>query len=317
MRAMGRGSLCKAIAENVQAVLTAADCLVSSPPYANGLGKEETYTDHAKREKDSQRGIMREKGIVDPFYGQHPAQLGNLPPGSVADAILSSPPYANGCAHTGGTDPQPQHIQGGSLPYVTYGTERGQLAALPMGEVAAVVSSPPWEDQLVNHHTPEKYEALKAKVIRDGKGHGGKFSVGQPYGDESAGQLGATAGDTFWEAARTILAQTYAVLRPGGHAIWVVKDYCRKGQIVPFSQQWKTLAEHVGFVTLHEHHAMLVEEHGIQRGLFGEDTQHQTQRKSFFRRLHERKRPDLAINYETILCMVKPHAGMPPDDAWQ
>ena len=41
------------------------------------------------------------KGYCGPYYGQHPAQLGNLSPGSVECAI-SSPPYANGCTHTGG-----------------------------------------------------------------------------------------------------------------------------------------------------------------------------------------------------------------------
>ena len=72
------------------------------------------------------------------------------------------------------------------------------------------------------------------------------------------------------------------------------------------------------FQTLHEHHALLVEHHGTQRQLFGEaDTEYQTARKSFFRRLHEAKRPDLAIDFEVVLCMVKPHAGLPPDEAWQ
>ena len=51
------------------------------------------------------------------------------------------------------------------------------------------------------------------------------------------------------------------------------------------------LCENVWFQTLHEHHALLVEHHGTQRQLFDEeDTEHQTVRKSFFRRLHEAKR---------------------------
>ena len=129
----GQGALVQGDSRELHKVLAEVACVVSSPPYANGLGKEDTYADHAKREKDSHRSIMREKGIVDPFYGQHPAQLGNLPPGSVADAILSSPPYANGCAHTGGADSQPQHIQGGVLQYVTYGTEPAQLGTMPPG----------------------------------------------------------------------------------------------------------------------------------------------------------------------------------------
>ena len=63
---------------------------------------------------------------------------------------MSSPPYANGCAHTGGADPQPQHIQGGPLPYVAYGQDAAQLGAMAPGSLAdAIVSSPPYADQQV------------------------------------------------------------------------------------------------------------------------------------------------------------------------
>lgn len=53
--------------------------VVSSPPYAQGLSKEHTYTDHATRATSSHRRIMIEKGIADPFYGTSPGQLGNAP----------------------------------------------------------------------------------------------------------------------------------------------------------------------------------------------------------------------------------------------
>jgi hypothetical protein len=160
--------------------------------------------------------------------------------------VLSSPPYAKGCRHTGGVDPQPQYVQGGAVHHVHYGN-------MP-------------------------------------------------------GQVGTTQGDTFWEASRTILEQVYALLKSNGVAMWVVKSYCQEGKIVDFPGQWRRLCERVGLVTLHEHHALLVEEHGMQRDLFGADTQQRTERKSFFRRLHEAKRPDLAINHETVYCMVKPAA---------
>src|SRR3990167_5356956 len=73
-------------------VLAAADLVVSSPPYSEGLSKEHTYSDHDKRDKDSHRRIMTEKGIVDPFYGHTPGQLGALPAGDVA-AVVGSQPF--------------------------------------------------------------------------------------------------------------------------------------------------------------------------------------------------------------------------------
>jgi hypothetical protein len=60
----------------------------------------------------------------------------------------------------------------------------------------------------------------------------------------------------------------------------------------------------VGFVTLHEHRALLVEETEHDTLFNGKETR-KTERKSFFRRLHEAKSPQTAINWETVLCMVK------------
>ena len=120
------------------------------------------------------------------------------------------------------------------------------------------------------------------------------------------GQLGNEEANDFWSAALQVGSQTVALLSPGAHAIWVTKDYVRHGAIVPFTRQWAALCEQAGFVWLHHHQAMLVEDHGTELSLFGEPVTRRTERKSFFRRLHEKKRPDLAIHYESVLCFVKP-----------
>jgi hypothetical protein len=189
-----------------------------------------------------------------------------------------------------------------------YGTSPGQLAALPAGTVEGVidgvVGSPPYAvetDRLCPH----------GGKSTDGEGGWRNFYSTNPQ--NLGNPQGAAGLDTFWAAAREIVAQCFAILKPGGVAIWVVKAYCRDGAIVDFPGQWRTLCEHVGFVTVHEHHAMLVERHGMQGELFGAETEQTTQRKSFFRRLHEKKRPDLAINHETVYCMVKPDAGTAPE----
>ena len=59
-------------------------------------------------------------------------------------------------------------------------------------------------------------------------------------------------------------------------------------------------------MTVHEHHAMLTQELDEQLHLDGTSTRRRVERKSFFRRLAE-KRPDAPrIDYETVLCLVKP-----------
>jgi hypothetical protein len=100
-------------------------------------------------------------------------------------------------------------------------------------------------------------------------------------------------------------ALSHGWLRPGGVAIWVTKDFVRKGVRVPFGDQWLALCESRGFVTMCRHHAMLVEHYGEQTGLFGDATALTTSRKSFFRRLAESKgSPE--INWEDVICVRKP-----------
>ena len=149
-----------------------------------------------------------------------------------------------------------------------------------------VISSPPYSETRVGQES--------------GQEHCGR---GDQYGAE-AGQLGAMSDD-FWPAARQIVSQVHAALRPGGHAVWVVKDYVKGGERVPFSDQWRQLCESVGFVTLHEHHAMLVSESPGQMTIDGECETKTTSRKSFFRRLCESKGSP-RIDWETVWCMVKP-----------
>lgn len=109
---------------------------------------------------------------------------------------------------------------------------------------------------------------------------------------------------TFWAAAKIIVAQCHQVLKPNGMAIWVVKDFVRKGKRVPFSDQWLALCEQVGFSLVCCHKAMLVKSHGAQHRLDGEVDELETRRISFFRRLAEKKGSP-KIEWETVLCVRK------------
>jgi hypothetical protein len=110
-------------------------------------------------------------------------------------------------------------------------------------------------------------------------------------------------GETFWAAARTILAQTHAVLRPGAMTAWMVGDYVRDGQRVPFSQQWLELATAVGFTPVLWATVWKVEDHGTQLDVFGGATTRRTSRVGFFRRLANRNNPSAAIENEEVLFL--------------
>jgi hypothetical protein len=115
----------------------------------------------------------------------------------------------------------------------------------------------------------------------------------------------AHVDDTFWSAAREIVAQCHQILRPGGHAIWITKDFVRKGKRVPFSDQWQALCEAQGFRLVCRHRAMLVKHHGSQDTIFGDVEHVITERKSFFRRLHEKRPGAVKIDWEDVLCLIK------------
>lgn len=221
-----------------------------------------------------------------------------------AGCVVSSPPYADGAQHTGGPDLHPEHIQGGPLPYVAYGATPGQLAGLPTGEVADVIlSSPPYEASVSNlagnHGKPGKPTWKAAGIAkRDPRLNPG-------YG-ETPGNVGNLTHNTFWSAAKTIVSEATALLPPGGLAVWVCKAFVRGGKLVDFPGDWQKLCEACGLVLVERIEASLVEDHGMQEGLFGESTQVQTARKSFFKRLAEKRPGAPQINSETVLILQKP-----------
>ena len=160
---------------------------------------------------------------------------------------------------------------------------------MPAGSVDAVVSSPPYEGSL------ESKDVVFQKAARPGR-----TNQCSDYGD-TEGNIGNQTGETFWTAARDIVAECQAILKPGGLAVWVCKDFVRKGERVPFSDDWQRLCESCGFELVERIQASLVkrDEHP---GLFGEDVVKTKERKSFFRRLAE-KNGSPPIDHEDVVVM--------------
>lgn len=284
--------------------------VVSSPPYATEVVRNRSS--HLKKARMAAKGY-KPKGtagmtgdvLAQEAYGHSEGQLADLPEGNFSVAI-TSPPFRQS---EGGTpEPKPggaiderlyaRHAAGNSAAD-GYGTTPGNLANMdePKDDFQASISSPPYRNETEGTPLdPSKYPTLRG-VLKENSGHL------QKYG-HSDGQIGNDSDETFWQAARQIVEQVYLALSPGGHAVWVVKNYVKNKQIVPFCDQWRQLCESVGFVTIHEHHAMLVHNKGASHTLEGGTVEHKTESKSFFRRLAERNGSP-RIDYEVVLCMVK------------
>ena len=158
-----------------------------------------------------------------------------------------------------------------------YGHSPGQLGSMKEGKFEMVVLSPPYDEGLGHGMRKVRPIDVKKKLHMSG----GILSYG-----ESEGQL---AGDnTFWPASREILQQCFDLLKSGGHAIWVCKDYVKNKQRVPFSDRWLALCESVGFKLVCRHQAMLKKDYG-QINWVNDQIKLIKERKSFFRRNTEDK----------------------------
>ncbi len=274
------------------------DMVVSSPPYSDDISRDRVNENFAKSKKDYIRGGKSQYEI----YGTTKGNLGNLKSGDV-DAIISSPPYSEAHSAKGSPggicDKNRKDLRKAVWTKGTQGENPDNLGNLKSGDVDCVISSPPYEGSIQTDG-----DGIDWSKIKEGGTNKtlARTAVGTGYG-KTKGQLAEEQGDTFWQAAKLIVEQCFQILKPGGHAIWVVKSFVRKGKIVDFPGDWQRLCESVGFKTVCVHHAMLVKETKHQT-LFGDTEIKRKERKSFFRRLAESKGSP-RIDFEVVLCMEK------------
>lgn len=182
-----------------------------------------------------------------------------------------------------------------------------------VGQVEGVVSSPPYADAVQTGEGPgARHDPIHHR------GENAFKQCSQPEYGKAEGQLGAMSeGETFWSAARIIVEQTHQVLKTGGAAVWVCKDFVRNGQRVPFSDRWRQLCESVGFEMVEWVRAWVIEEPPTMQPMIPDEFDAKRyrangrrvagaviERKSFFRRQAERKGAP-RIDNEDIIIMKK------------
>jgi len=233
-------------------------------------------------------------------------------------AVVSSPPYSDIAAGAGGLNTKPAKHPGQQSGRTAtlasqnadqrYGATDGQISRLKSGTVAGVVTSPPFEDQ------EGSMKASKFNFVpHNGKGHPASETAraaalarrqDQEYGN-TEGQIGQESGETYWQAVDAVYRACFRAIKPGGIICLVVKDYIKNRQRVPLCDDTARLLEHIGFTPLERIHAMLVKEKR-HNDLFEQDGTLETKsRKSFFRRLAEKKGSP-RIDYEEVLIFQKP-----------
>lgn len=224
------------------------------------------------------------------------------------DTVVTSPPYAgtNPAQSSESVDWEKQYEtyrkQGGGASFEKfvatrqkhsqgYGAAKGQIGALKEGKLDAVVTSPPYaEDTVHGRWSKAAKAALNGRTILKGTGD---------YGS-TPGQIGQR-GETYWEAVAQVYDQCRLALKPGGVLVVVVKDYVKNKQRVPLCDQTHELLLSLGFEPVERIRAMLVKE-SREPALFGGEHVEKKERKSFFRRLAEKKGSP-RIDWEEVLVV--------------
>lgn len=272
--------------------------LVSSSPFAGNTGGK------GKASRDGIDPALFDRHSGGMVGGMHGTE-GNLE-GMQPGGLVSSSPFSDQNAVNDPKYQKDRTSPGGPL-YGEYGDSEGQLGV--MGE--GLVSSSPYENSLkgsgsdVTRDRINKgnYEGQRQDVWTS-KGNIAGSTYGDGYSEEKE-NIGNDSGPTFWAAAREILMQCHLLLQPNSVAVFVTKNYIKSGKEVDFTGNWQQLCISCGFEIVEEIQAMVVKNLGTQLSYDGDDKEIVVERKSFFRRLHEKKRPDLKIDWETVTIFRK------------
>ncbi len=323
---------------NFAALVGECGAVVTSPPWQENLSLDRPNA--AER-----RQVARERGIsnaehVSPIemeklgkrhegdYGTSPGQIGQLPAGSL-DAVITSPPYAEtgsgGNMYSGEVDTtawsdgRPRKMGPSMMHGDGYGQTEGQIGSLPVGDLAAVVTSPPYaksmdsiEDADSRKERTNGFECGQ-KDLRYGQ-NPNTFLSTDPSGlnnDERREvadknpQIGQLREETYWQAVAQVYAQCRLALRPGGIMALVVKDYVKNKARVPLCDQTCELLARLGFEVFERTRCWLTKE-TTHEDLFAGTVTKKKERKSFFRRLAEKKGSPRIDWEEVIWCRNQP-----------
>jgi len=211
-----------------------ADCVVSSPPYANRLRDEGDDQHRHWPVKDPSKYMTR--------YTR--------PQGS-ADGIITSPPWEDSITaerlevppSAEQKDRQANWVKQGKGPAYQGYTRPASPERRPEPDegprVDAVVSSPPYAEGL-GHDVGRDREIDQRKKLYSARGQAA-------YAGPSTQNIGNLRGAAYWDAMKLVYQECHRVLKSEGIMVLVLKGFTRDGKYVDLPSDTKTLAESLGF----------------------------------------------------------------------
>jgi len=275
------------------------DGIVGSPPFIDE--RAITGRDIKRTRRDFRIGISN---TSQNEYGESDGQLGQMPDKGF-DASISSPSFAGntggrGDASRSGIDPALFDRSSGGMKKGT-GESEDNLDHLPMKGFDSAVSSPPY-DESTGVPSGGRLQKLSGGTLSSSAQK--EFGLTGSYG-QTDNQMGNSTGPTFWQAAKDILLECHKLLKPGAYSFWVVKMYVKGGKLIDFPGQWLKLCEVCGFEHIETIIAWQTEDKGTNFDFEGKRQTKVVRRQSFFRLLHIKNHPELAIDSEIVLVLRK------------
>jgi DNA modification methylase len=200
------------------------DTVVTSPPYSEALNPKKNTGSEMKYSEDK----------------QDISQIGSLPHGSI-DAVVTSPPFSSSLAGSASDDVSKFKHGSAGKDYCEDKENKDQLANLAYGEIDAIVSSPPFEDNTSGlSHAGSGAEVLAGKKEPD---------VYTENKDDLT-NLPNLSGETYLEAMLKVYKECFLVLKQGGIMALVTKNFVRGGRMMRLDLDTRTLCEAAGFTFL-------------------------------------------------------------------
>ncbi len=302
-------------ARRLSDLLNQADVAITSPPYAETQAFQdiEFMKRTSKEQSEKVRGgeikrhYMTEEARITVFERiekgkiENPENIGLLPFGSIS-TIITSPPYLDVDNVKLNSEEFWQKAKEsgkrwGSKPPA--GTDQKQMSSpenignLPLGDVDAIITSPPFGDSYLGGRDPEKRRERLIKAgynPKDFLGGKARNAVLKHYDEvsENPENVGNFKRETYLEAMLKVYGEMYKVLKPNGRAIIVVKPFIRNKEVVDLPWYTWLLLQKVGFKLREVYKFRLPS-------------------KSFWRILYEKHFPEVPrIMHEYIIIVEKP-----------
>jgi len=174
-----------------------------------------------------------------------------------------------------------------------YSNGKGNIGNLPLGDIDCCITSPPYEGSLegTTRHTRGGIASRDPALARTGS-YATVMSFGVPVGySPNKSNIGNMKRETYLQAMFRVYGEMWKVLKPGGHAIVVVKPFIRNKKVVDLPWHTWLLMQRVGFQLAKLYKLRLKQE-------------------SFWRILYYKNHPEVPrLRHEYVLVCRKPTDG--------